>query len=414
MQAVFFLFLLWVGPASGQSASIPLESVTIEGSGVPQATVLEIAGLRVGTPIDKAGIEEACRKLQESGVFGSINYRYGPGPKNGYAVTLSLTDQAPLAAAVIDVPGVDEKAAWRWLVARYGRFDREAPQAEAAQKHLAIELERHLGGKLRGQHLTVRMETDLTKQNLTLSFQPEVLPRVQSVVFEGNQAVSAGELAAALDKILAGVGYTDRGFARAVELNVRPVYEEHGYYRVQFAPSAPEWKEGGVAVKVGVKEGALFQLGTVEFVGAELPVEKMMAAGKFPLGKTANGKQIQQGIWEAERVLKTGGYFDAAGKTERTFDDGAHVLNLRVRIEKGPLYRFGALRIRGLSADQEGKARKLWKLKAGDPYDLTYVSTFFQSFGQAVDMRSFRKTEVQSKKGAGEHVQDVELVFEAR
>lgn len=172
LQRFLFVLILCAGTAASQNAAFPLESVTVEGSSIPQSVVLEIAGLHLATPIDKTGIEQACAKLQETGVFASIAYRYAPGPKQGYAVTLTLVDQAHFVAATIDVPGADEDEAWQWLSGRFGRFDHQAPQGDAAQQFLAKEIERHIGSRMRGQHLTIRMETDLRTRKLTVSFQP--------------------------------------------------------------------------------------------------------------------------------------------------------------------------------------------------------------------------------------------------
>src|SRR5260370_24490216 len=87
-----------------QEASFPLESVVIEGSQMPRETVLEITGFRLGAPVNKAAIEQGCGKLRDSGLFEDINYRYGPGPKHGYVVTLTLADQIGRIESVIDIP----------------------------------------------------------------------------------------------------------------------------------------------------------------------------------------------------------------------------------------------------------------------------------------------------------------------
>ena len=63
------LVLVW---ACAQEASFPLESVVIEGSQMPRETVLEITGLRLGTPVNKAAIEQGCAKLRDSGIFEEI------------------------------------------------------------------------------------------------------------------------------------------------------------------------------------------------------------------------------------------------------------------------------------------------------------------------------------------------------
>jgi outer membrane protein assembly factor BamA len=413
-QTLFLLLVLGAVPAASQNAAIPLESVAIEGSSIPQPVILEVAGLRIASPIDKAGIELACKNLQESGLFSSISYHYAPGPKRGYALTVVLADQAPLSTASIDVPGADENEAWQWLVGKFRRFDHQAPQADAAQEYLAHQIEQHLAGSLRGQHLTVRMETDLKTRKLILSFQPETLPRIQAVDFTGNQSVTSAELSSVLQRIVANQEYTERKFAFIVELNLRPLYEEHGLYRARFAPGAPQWTDAGVSLVVGITEGEPYQLGRVELAGENLPVDAMISAAKLPAGKLANWKQIQNGIWEMEKVVKRTGYFAAAASPDRTYDDAARVLDLRVRIAKGPLYHFGELHIAGLTPDQQERALRIWRPKSGDPYDYAYPGEFFQAFSRVVDFRGFRKFDAEPKRGAGDHVMDINLVFEPR
>lgn len=414
VPTLLLLLLLCQGSVAAQNAAYPLESVKIEGSSIPQPVILEIANLRLAAPIEKGSIERACKTLEESGLFASISYRYAPGPNKGYALTLVLADQNPLAAATIDVPGADEDEAWRWLSTKFGRFDRQAPQADAGQRFLAGELERHLGTGMRGQHLTVRMENDLRVRTLTLSFQPETLPPVQSVAFTGNQAVGGIELDSALKKVVANMDYTARKFAAAVDLNLRAVYEEHGLYRVQFKPSAPQWSGSGVALSVAITEGPPYQLGKVEIAGDNLPLDAMASAAKLTVGKLANWKQIQQSIWEMEKVVKRTGFFEATAAPDRSYNDEARILDLRVRIQKGPIYHFGEVRITGLSPDLAQRAQRMWKPKAGDPYDYAYPGEFFQAFSRTVDFRNFRKYDALAQKGTGDHVMDINLVFESR
>lgn len=397
-----------------QESVFPLESVTIDGSTVSKDAILEIGGLRLGSAIDKAGIEEACKRLQESGLFAAINYRYAPGPNKGYAVTLSLTDQSRLAAAAIDLPGVDEEEVWRWLGARFPSLKKQAPEAGAAQQFLAREIQQYAGAKLRGQKVTPRLESDLITRQMTISFQPETLPRIRSVSFSGNRSVAAAELSAALDRVLADKGYTPRSFASAVELNLRPVYEEHGLYRAQFAPGGPEWSGGDVALTVGITEGPAYQFGKVDVSGDALPVQKMLAEAKLPAGKLANWKQIQNGVWEMEKVVKRTGFFEASAVTERSFDDAARTLNLRVQVSKGPLFRFGQVRTSGLGPDLQKEALRLWRPKTGDPYDYAYASDFFQAFSRVLDFGRLQKWEAETKPGAGDHVVDITLVFVPR
>jgi outer membrane protein assembly factor BamA len=391
-----------------------LESVSIEGSSIAKPVVLEISALKLGAPIDKGGIEQACQRIQDTGLFASISFRYAPGPKKGYALTLVLTDHDKLTEATIDVPGADEDEAWKWLAARFGRFDRKVPQADSAQQYLARQLEQHLSGRLRGQPLAVRMENDFRTRRLTLSFQPEVLPRLQSITCAGNEAVRSPEILALLNRVAGNEAYTDRKFLAALEMNLRPLYEQRGFYRVTLQPGRPQVTDAGVSVNVAITEGEPYQLGRVDIEGDELPVRAMLAAARFPTGKLANWKQIQEGIWEIEKVVRRMGFVTARATPARSFDDTAHVLHLRIPVVKGPLYRYGEIRFSGLGPELEEKARRIWQKKPGDPYDYLYSSEFFQALSRTVDILAFRKHQALAKKGAGENVMDVELVFERR
>ena len=56
----------------------------------------------------------------------------------------------------------------------------------------------------------------------------------------------------------------------------------------------------------------------------------------------------------------------------------------------------------------------MWRPKPGDPYDYGYPNEFFQAFSRIVDFRNFRKYDGVAQKGTGDHVVDINLVFEAR
>src|SRR5579884_721357 len=174
---------------AAQSTVFPLESVSVEGTSLSQAVVLELTGLKIGSPVDPSAMQAACKKLEETGLFDFIDFQYAPGPRKGYALTLALSDQAALADAIIDIPGVDASEAWKWLAGRFPPFNRKVPAGEVGQQFLAREIEQHLGGK---QHIIPAMETEFVPhQRLIVSFQPETLPAVASMSFTGNRELTS-------------------------------------------------------------------------------------------------------------------------------------------------------------------------------------------------------------------------------
>jgi outer membrane protein insertion porin family len=411
----FLFYLLILGATlRAQDPPLPLESVTLEGTSLTKEFVLDLAGLRIGAPINKSGIEAACARLQESGIFQSINYRYGPGSNHGYALTLSVADQGILMAAAIDLPGVDENEIWEWLASQYPAFRRKVPANDAAQQFIATKIEQHLGPKLAGRHLVARLESDLVRRTTLISFQPEKLPRVGAMNFTGQSELSAAQLSALIQKVVED-GYTERRFRQALELNARRAYEEHGMYRVRFnSVTMQELSDGSVAVTTALEEGPKYTLGDVQFIGDHLPLSMMSDAAKFKKGQVANWTEIQSGIWASERPLKRTGYFDASSSSERVFHDDSHVLDVRISFHLGSFYHFGEVRFTGLSPALEAEAYKVWKLKPGDPYDYDYPRDFMPAFLQAVGGQHFKSYKVLTQKNNATHQADFTIAFEPR
>ena len=415
MWSSLFRVIFLAAPLIAQTARVPLESVAIEGTVIKQPIILEIASLNIGTPIDKAGIEAAASKLEQSGLFQSINYGFRPGPKNGYAVTFTLVDQTALTTSSIDIPGVDESELWGWIVSRYPTLNRKAPGNDAAQEFIARRIEEHLGNRLEGRHIAARRESDLQHRPL-VSFQPQTLAHLSAIEFSGNGEFNSEALTKIVKTVFADRGYTDRGFAEVVELNLRRAYEEHGMYRVRFpsvkgrALSASE-----IAASVVIEEGPKFTLGDVTFAGDNLPLDAISQAAHFPKGQVANWTQIQDAIWASEKPVKRTGYMNASAVPERLLKDGPPAtLDVRIAYRLGPLYHFGVLKVSGLDSASEARARKLWRMNAGDPYDFMYVNDFLKELFKAIDSRQFKKVGAPAVKGIGDHVMDVTLVFEPK
>ena len=399
-----------------QSASFPLESVAVEGTTLSKEVVLELSALHIGSAVDKGAIDAAAQRLNESGLFESVNYRYGPGPKRGYVVTFQVADPRKLLKATVDVPGIDEDELWKWLAARYPTLNHKTPEAEAGQKFVGAKIEEHLGPALEGHHITAQLASDVMHGGRsTISFQPDPLPRIAALNFTGQTELTQEQLAGLIPKDVREQGYTDRGFRQAVELNLGRAYEEHGMYRARF-PSITTQREPGwsVTVTTAVEEGAKFTLGDVLILGDNLPVEAMLKAAKFRRGEIANWTQIQSSIWELERPVKRMGYLNAAAKPERIFHDEQRVLDIKLSFAMGPLFKFGQLQIAGLTPTLEAQARKIWSLNPGDPFDYDYPKDFSQAFFRVVDGRQFKKFNASMRKGTGENVMDFALVFEPR
>ena len=395
------------------SQSLPLESLALEGTAISRDAVLSIGQLRIGGPIDKAAIDKACGRLTATGLFQSVSYRYAPGPKRGWVLTLTIQDQQQFTPALIDLPGADDSELWHWLTALYPPFDHKVPDNDTAQDFIARALADHAKAELDGQPVVTRMESDLKTGKNLISFQPATLPHISALNFTGEHELTSEQLTAVLAKLGADEGYIGRRFRQLVEINLRRAYEDHGMYRVAFPKiTSQKASPGNVNVTVAIEEGPQYKLGDVTFVGDNLPQEAMFKAAQFQKGQIADWSEIQKAIWSAEKPVRRTGYLKASAQPERIFHDDQLLLDLKVPFAMGPKFYAGPLSILGLAPDDEAKARKMWKLRIGDPYDYEYPAEFIRAFTASVSTQ-FRRVTPSTQQRAN-NVMDFMLIFEMK
>lgn len=405
------LFLVCSVLLFAQGSKFPLGSVAVNGSALSSETVTELAGLHLGQPISQADMESACKKLADTGLFASVGYRYAPGPKQSYALTLNLVDQPAQTPAVIDVPHVDEDEVWTWLATRFPAYSHRVPDVDSAQRTLAAIIEAHIASSLSGQHLITRDDSDV-HNGLTVVFRPEFLPQISSMTFTGVGEFRSDQLADILRKAMGNTDFTPRRFNLFLNGAVRQAYEDHGMYRVQF--DKIDIQDAGpqlVSVTTHVVEGPKFTLANVQCVGEGLPVDEMLRAAGFHRGSVAHWLEIQQQIYALERPLKRHGYFDAAAHPERQLHDADHTLDLRISFTLGPLYHFGQVTFPGLPPDVEAKARKMWNMPTGSVFDYAYADEFLRTFNQSTDLSKYRVKVDTRRVPGGEPIMDQAVIF---
>jgi len=391
--------------AVAAAETLPLANIAIEGSRYPQPLILQWAGLKPGQQADEAMIAQACGKLQETGLFKAAEYRYSFGPEHtSYSLVLKLTDEPETLHAVIDIPGAAEEVVWEWLRPIVPNEQRMVPGNDAALGFYTRAMEQVLAAHNLRQELATRMGGNIgSAASIRVYFQPKSLPLISSVKFEGARKISS----AALEQFIAGMAlhtpYSRDRFAQLLDQNIRRLYEEHGYLKVGFTVKPVKLPDGSVAVTTLIDEGRSYQLGRVQVVGGE-PAE-------FPTGQVVNWKEIAASIDLMEQAARRGGYLEVHSSTERSLHDESGILDLKIRLEKGPLYVFGEMKLFGLDATAGKLARSLWSLAPGAPMDEKYPAEFLRGLLDQRDFPRGLQSGAQLKRRPDGRTVDVVLTF---
>jgi outer membrane translocation and assembly module TamA len=183
-------------------------------------------------------------------------------------------------------------------------------------------------------------------------------PKIERVELRGVAAERAARVRLALEGAMVGRDYKQDAVEEVGGPLVRAALAESGHWTpvVKFAQG-----DKGVLV-VKIDEGPVAVLGAVGMTGGEV---KWGELAGFVKGAPAESGKLNQALGRVLAAARNDGYLNATVRSTQAVDRGE--LKLTIHVEKGPQYRFGELKIDGLTTQAEARARKLWVLKPGDP-----------------------------------------------
>ena len=159
MTRGLFAAVVLVSAACAQPKTdrFPIEKIDLQGTVFPKAAVLP--GLTAGEVVAPADFNAAAKKLKESGLFQNVEFRYGPGPANGYVLSFEITDFPELTPASIEVPEVNEDSIWKCAAERYAVVPKRVPADEAAERLYTAAIQQCLVSQGHSEEIVRRMSS---------------------------------------------------------------------------------------------------------------------------------------------------------------------------------------------------------------------------------------------------------------
>jgi len=394
----------------------PIESLKVDGShNYTESQILAVAGLKVGQLAGKPEFEAARDRLVATGMFETVGYKFAPGgDKNGYTASFQVVEVQPAYPIRFDGLGVPEKDLADYLRGKDPLF---APRLAATK---AV-LERYK--QWVQDYVTTHNNKDkviakvmpVAPGEFVIMFRPARSdPAVAEIAFEGNQAIPTTELRNTIAEVAIGLPYKEETFRQYLDSSVRPLYDARGRIRVAFTKVAVEKASDvqGLAVKVTVEEGSTYDLGEVRIDGApHFEALRLLKTGKFKTGDLADFDEIGQGVDRIKKVLAHQGYMRNDVQIVRKIDDAKKIVSLVLRIDEGPQFLFGTLRIDGLDLNGEAAIRKMWTHKPDTPYNPEYPDYFLHQVREEGLFDNLGETRAETKIDDKTHIVDVTLYF---
>jgi len=368
-----------------------LIGITVTGSKrFGQDAIAASTGLQLGTTVTEDDFKKAARHLGDTGAFTNIAYSYKYSSA-GTKLELQVTDAEKFVPAHFeDFVWFSDDEIRKRIKEHVPLFDGELPTSgsmadEVSDVLQAMLVENAVPGHV--DYLRVGKEDRPVEAiNYKVS---EVLIRVRKIEFTG----AGNDELPALDA--AGREMPDREYSRSrldlfVQRQLLPVYHARGYLKAKFGEPEPRpvkqadasvdeiaRNQTVVDVAFAVEPGAQYKLQQIKWSGNhEFPTDTLQKMVHVPTGQPANTVRLNDDLKQVQLLYGSHGFVAATVKADATFDDAAGTVSIHLMVNEGDVYHMGELEFRGLDNGLTAKLRNLWKLRAGDVYDSSYLADY--------------------------------------
>lgn len=429
--AVVLLYLLAAGVSAAQTqkhrkpaaeSTVPpaptaytVEMLTVEGNhNYTAEQILAAAGLRVGQKAGKSEFDAAREKLDATGAFDNVSYRYAPSQDGeGYDAVFQVAEVAQVYPMRFeDLPATDAQIR-AWLKQKDPLFGAKIPATKAVVDRYNAWLSEFLEAHGYHEPLAGKLSSD-GGEDLALLFRPaKGPPAIAHVIFTDTGEVPAGTLQTAMYGVAIGVPYTETRVRQLLDSTIRPIYEAHGLLRVAFPKieTAPAKDVDGVTVTIQAVPGTAYKLDHVSFIGADYSRSEWKDLSKLKTNQMVNFDEVKAAQDRIRDNQRRAGHLDATSQVKRDVNDAGHTVSIEFQIDPGPLYTLGKLDVVGLDIETEPVIRKMWGIATGRPFNVEYPDRFLARVKEAGIFDGLKSTRAETKINARTHTVDVTLYF---
>jgi outer membrane protein insertion porin family len=375
---LLFLLCLLTLPACAQKYAV--KAIAFAGyTDASHADLLTASGLKESGLVSAADVQAAAQKLNDSGMFSKITYKF-----DGQALTFQLEPAPGMAPAKFDnFVWMDAAEIDRRLRTKVPLYKGKVIPGSGLEQQVTDALTAMAAEQPLTPSVTVVPVVDeKTGRTLAERFRLASPPvAVSQVTFAGTSPTEETKLAP-LAKAAVGEEFSLSVTPGELSTAVENVYRNDGFLDVKVAAVDNEKPtmaadKISVPVKVTIVEGGQYRLGRLTLDGSVLmSQEEFLKHALLKPGDIANQELLRRTLQFAGAPYRLKGYLRAQINAQPTLNPSAHLVDYAIHVEPGDQFHMGKLELMNLTEAQRTKFLSVWKMNAGDPYDVSYPATF--------------------------------------
>lgn len=374
-------------PAFAQETAIPtapLRELHSDGlKSLAEQQFLSVCGLQIGAPTGREDLQKAADKLMQSGLFAKVRYNFQTRT-DGLQVTFHVEEAHRIPAYFDNLPWFADSELHDAIRQKLPFYDGTLPRAGTVVDQAADAIHEFVGAHGLTAALEHQVLANPTGDGSIQDFHIDAAAlRIASLQFSDPALNSSRAIQQELAD-LRGKPYSRMAIDLFLVEQVLPIFQQQGHLRAKLGP--PEVRLTGnpnqklpeqIPVYVPIDPGPVYHWKGAEWSGnSVIPSSSLAGVIGFKPGDVADGIAIEAGWDRVREEYGHRGYLEAKVEPAALYDDQAHTVGYRVRVEEGKAYRFSHLVLTGLSLNAEKRLREAWPIPQNDVFDKTKYEEF--------------------------------------
>jgi outer membrane protein insertion porin family len=239
---------------------------------------------------------------------------------------------------------------------------------------------------------------------------------IKRITFVGNRAAEAWELKNAMEtkeanllSFITGSGVYQRETLRNDIRRIEALYQTRGFLRVEVGEPEVrvDQQANGIFITIAIKEQEQFRVGRVRVEGDDLfSADELKRLMRLQEGEIFDRSQLSNDILQITDRYTERGYAFADVVPVTDIDQAKHLVNVNVRVDRGPQVRVGKILIVGNEITRDKVIRREIRLNEGDLFDSSKLRRSRQRLG---NLGFFEEVKLDTKRRPEEDLVDLEV-----
>lgn len=253
--------------------------------------------------------------------------------------------------------------------------------------------------------ITDRIESDTQKDFVViLDIKENERLYIRSITFEGNEAFTQKELVNMMTTtertflgFITDTGILNREHLKQDVQKLSAFYFNNGFVNSQIGEPVITYDAKGIHIKITVREGKRFKIGSVNISGDELAKSRadLFAALRTQPGKHYDREAIMRDMEMITVAANDEGYAHADVNPQIKIHEKEQLVDLDFQLTKGPLVYIARIGISGNTVTRDKVIRRQLGLAEGDLYSSSKLKESYTALNQ---LRYFEEVDIQTEK----------------